>query len=93
MSSSVSIYAVKPPDAQWLAQKAVWEACEAAGVEPPAATVEFFDDCDPDPDGVATRLGSIEYPEHAALQGTNRGVNIILKDLPTGTKIVRVVWL
>jgi hypothetical protein len=48
---------VRPPDERWSKMKAAWDACEAAGVEPPEDVEEFFDGEGPDPAGLVVDIG------------------------------------
>lgn len=98
MGSSVIVTAIKAPDDVWKKHKAVWDACEAADVEPPAETCEFFEDEDPDPDGVSVFLGSLcnEYRRNKAMVGRpceyGTEVTVKLSDLPDGTTHLMVRW-
>jgi hypothetical protein len=54
MSTHVTGFA--PPDEQWAKMKAIWDACEAAGIEVPDEVEEFFGGEAPDPAGVEVDL-------------------------------------
>lgn len=56
MSMSVHVEGFRPPDDKWEAMRAVWLACENAGVRVPAAVLAFFDGEEPDPAGVTLDL-------------------------------------
>jgi hypothetical protein len=43
MGMSTHVVGFKPPDEKWRKMKAVWDACEAAGTDPPAAVSKFFE--------------------------------------------------
>lgn len=96
MSTSVYIAAIKPPDDTWRKHKAVWEACEIAGVEVPSETMDYFDDEEPDSVGVVVSLGSLGYPEGDCIREFRdenySGVEIEVSELPADTKFIRVTW-
>ena len=83
---STHAYAIKPPDERWQAMRAVWDACEAAGVEKPDEVSAFFDDEPPDPAGVVVELGALARPWSAE---DAEGLEIDLERLPKGTKTIR----
>lgn len=86
MGMSMHAYAVKPPDERWQAMKRIWDACEAAGVDPPDEVIEFFGEEPPDPAGVVTSLGAIARRWHGQ---DSEGLEVDLASLPPGTKTVR----
>ena len=43
MSMSTHVVGFKPADSKWKKMKAVWDACTAAGVDPPNEVEDFFD--------------------------------------------------
>ena len=49
------VYAFRPPDKKWRQMKAVWDACEASGVDVPGKVASFFDGT-PDDAGVKIAL-------------------------------------
>lgn len=56
MGMSTHVVGIRPPDAKWKQMKAVWDACQVAGVEPPDEVAEFFDHSPPDPSGIEVSL-------------------------------------
>lgn len=48
----VAIYGFGTPDAEYLKMKAVWDACEVAGIDPPSAVVTYFDGYPPEHAGI-----------------------------------------
>lgn len=61
MSMSTRVIGFVPPDEAWQKMKAVWDACDAAGIDPPAAVVSFFDGEAPDPAGQELELPIREW--------------------------------
>ena len=62
MSVSYSVFAImSPEDKAYKAHKAVWDACEAAKVDIPEDTLEFFDHCTPDPGGVKVYMKTNDH--------------------------------
>jgi hypothetical protein len=59
MGMSTHIIGFKPPDDKWRKMKAVWDACEAASVEPPAEVEKFFEYETPDVVGVRVTCGAL----------------------------------
>jgi hypothetical protein len=92
MGMSTHVVGFKPPDAKWRLMKAVYEACAAAGIDPPGVVTDYFGDETPDDNGVEiteealTEVGAIcawsdEYSE---------GYEIDVQKLPADVTIVRV---
>ena len=94
--SSPTLYLMgfKPPDEKWKKMKAIWDACEAAKVDPPRKVEEFFDGEPPEDTGVALELGKgydkkgldilREYSDEM-----KSGYEFDLKDLPPDVKTIR----
>lgn len=86
MSVSLNVYAFRAPDAAWLKMRAVWDACEAAGIDPPAEVEEFFDGEAPDPAGVSISLeGRLREWRGADASGFELSV----ADIPAGVQTLR----
>lgn len=43
MSMSMHVIGYQPADEQWKKMKAAWDACAAAGIDPPDEVIDFFD--------------------------------------------------
>jgi len=56
MSLTIRIEAIRSPDEKWEKMKAVWDACEEAGVSVPHEVEEYFNHREPDGSGVALDL-------------------------------------
>lgn len=95
MGMSTHVVGIRPADERFKKMLAAYEACVAAGIEPPKSVQEFFNDERPDPSGVIVDLGSYynNNGNHASVQiwrEDNRdGFEIELDKLPDGIKIVR----
>ena len=87
MSMSTHLVGIKPPDDDWLKMKAVWDACEAAGIAVPEDVEKFFDYTEPDPAGVVVDLDRGRAREWRAED--REGYELDIADLPAGVKTVR----
>lgn len=47
MSMSMHVVGFSPADEHWKKMKSAWDACVAAGIDPPAEVSNFFDGEDP----------------------------------------------
>lgn len=84
MSMSTSVIGFKPPDAKWKKMKEVWDACRAAGIDPPKEVSEFFEWMDPDPNGVEVDLPAAEWSDDG-----RAGFEIEVSKIPKGVTIIR----
>lgn len=86
MGMSTHVKGFRPPDDTWVQMKAIWDACESAGVEVPQKVCDFFNGETPDDTGmeididVASSEWRDEYRE---------GIEIDLSKLPKGLKVIR----
>jgi hypothetical protein len=64
MSMSTTLVGIKPADERYRQMEAVWNACEAAGIEKPAEVERFFLGSPPEPTGIVVEL------EHWSQGGT-----------------------
>lgn len=63
MSMSTYIIGIRPPDGKWKAMKAVWDACTAAGIDPPDEVADFFEsDFGDEPDAQGIRIALEDDP-------------------------------
>lgn len=83
---STHVYGYAPPDTKWLAMKAIWDACHAANVDPPAEVDRFFDGEAPDPAGVEVKIQHREY--RAEMQD---GIEIDVAAIPPHVTVIRFV--
>lgn len=56
MSMSTSVVGFRPPDAKWKKMKAIYDACDEAGVSIPDEVDSFFNGEPPDDAGVRVKL-------------------------------------
>lgn len=89
MGMSSSLVGVKPPDAKWKAMKAAWEACEAAGVEPPKEVADFFGGERPDPSGVVVIIRDTSAVHEFAPHDAAEGFEVDLTKLPKDVTMLR----
>lgn len=88
MSMSTSITGFKPPDEKWKKMKAIWDACEEAGVSPPEAVDKFFNRVPPDDSGVEVRIDDTVCCRRC--NGEMRtGFEVLLDKIPKDVKIIR----
>jgi len=93
MSMSTSVIGFIPPDEKFQKMLAAYQACIAAGTNPPKEVRDFFGDGDPDPAGLEIDLVMKKYkdavkPYHDEMED---GYEIDLRKLPADIKIIRVV--
>lgn len=96
MGMSMHCTALRPPDEKWRKMKAAWDACKAAGTEPPKEVDDFFDGYPPDPAGV--EVGSVgqytddkdmpPWVKNCDLEGCD-GFEIDVSKLPKDVTVVR----
>jgi hypothetical protein len=87
MSESTHVVGFRPADEKWNKMKAVWNACESAGVEIPKEAMDFFDSVAPgDRPGAEVELGE-------ALQewedDSRQGYELDVTKLPPDVKVIR----
>lgn len=92
MGMSTHVVGIKPPDEKWFAMKAVWDACEKAGVEVPDEVHHFFGDESPDPAGVVVEEEAMEKAGAFRKWQDDMcaGYEILVSRLPKDVAIVRV---
>lgn len=83
---SMHVVGIREPDEQWLKVKAVWDACAAAQIDPPAVVKEFFGSNGPNANGIETDLKAFAIDWSAA---TSVGVELVLDQLPKDITKVR----
>jgi len=88
MGMSTHVVGFKPADEKWKAMKAIWDACVAAKVAPPAEVDRFFGGVMPDPAGVEV--------DQRALTGLREwrndyaeGYEVDVKQLPPDVTVIR----
>lgn len=83
MSTSMHVEGIREPDDRWRQMKAVYDACAAASVDPPADVVEFFDGEAPDEAGIKV---SLDWGDHRIAREWRTdyqdGLEINVADLP-----------
>lgn len=84
MGMSTHVKGFVPPDERWQQMKAVWDACRAAGLEPPEEVTDFFDHQEPDPNGQ-----EVEIPHQEWKDSHREGLEIRTADIPASVQVVR----
>jgi hypothetical protein len=91
MSSSMNVIAFKPADEKWQRMKAVYDACEAAGVRAPDKVERYFGGDKPDPAGV--EVSEQELLTAGAVrewrEEMREGYEVDVTELPPDVTIVR----
>jgi hypothetical protein len=91
MGMSTHVVAFKPPGERWQQMKAVWDACEAAGIEPPDEVSEYFEHEEPDPAGV--RIERAELVTSGAVRvwtdADAQGYEVDVTKLPRDVTVIR----
>ncbi len=85
MSMSTYVVGFTPPDDNWQKMKAVWDACQVAGIPAPVQVLDFFGGETPDPAGVETELPVREW--HGGEMG--QGYELDVSAIPVKVKIIR----
>lgn len=83
---STSVVGFRPIDEKWKQMKAVWDACESAGVDPPEEVAKFFEYCEPDNAGVEVSIRDAATKWHNSYAS---GYEVDITKLPEGVKIIR----
>lgn len=95
MGMSTSVVGIRPADEHFKKMLAAYEACVAAGTEPPETVRAFFNDETPDPKGVVLRLGGMYSGNDPSVtvyhDDSSEGLEIDLSKLPKDIKIIRFI--
>jgi len=86
MSVSLVVEGFRPPDDEWRKMKAVWDACEAAGIDPPQEVADFFDGVEPDPAGITVDLEPRLRDWHGE---SANGYELTVADIPENVTVIR----
>jgi hypothetical protein len=81
---STHVVGFVPPDEAWLKMKAVWDACQEAGIPAPAEVEDFFGGEAPDPEGQTVDIAVREWSGNAVA-----GYEVAVADLPPQVKTIR----
>lgn len=91
MSMSTSIVAFRPADDEWQRMKAVWDACQNAGIPMPEKIKEFFGHEEPNEEGVVVDIqatgAAVEWNS-----GNSSGFEVDLKKIEKGVRFVRFYY-
>jgi hypothetical protein len=86
MGMSTYVVGIKPPGERWKEMKQIYDACAAAGIDPPDSVTEFFDHEPPDEKGV---IVNIDEDVTEWVDENRRGYDVRVKNLPEDIEIVR----
>ena len=95
MGHDISVWAIKPRsdgDERFMQMKAIWDACEKAGIEKPAAVLRYFMDGLPGEGGLFNLKGHPSLREMMGMSwegGVNWRVEVEVHKLPPGTEGIR----
>jgi hypothetical protein len=89
MSMSTHVVGIKPPDEKWKKMKAVYDACEAAGVSPPPEVGGFFGHEAPDKLGVMVSQKDLGNALREWRDDTCMGYEVDLTKLTPDIKVLR----
>ena len=84
MSMSTHVIGFAPPDDEWKKMKAVWDACDNAGLPIPRKVEEFFGGDPPDDAGVEVKLMVEEWRDEG-----REGYEVNLDKVPKHVKRIR----
>lgn len=84
MGMSTRVVGFCPPDEKWQQMKAIWDACEQAGMSIPHEVEKFFNWETPDEAGIEIELEPLEYATES-----REGYDIILSTLPEAIDRIR----
>ena len=92
MSVHTYVEGLRPPDEKWLKMKAVYDACEAADIDPPETVFEFFEEMPPDEKGVPVDLAEDQvWRSWSDRKHGREGIEVDVTKLPKDVTIVRFV--
>jgi DNA/RNA endonuclease G (NUC1) len=91
MGMSTHVQGFRPPDEQWRKMKAVYDACEAAGIKVPDHVWKFFEYETPDANGVEVSAKALEEcgALHKWSDDSRSGYEVDITKLPQGLTILR----
>ena len=90
MSMSTHVVGFKPPDDKWKKMKAVWDACKAAGIDPPDDVDAFFEGTAPDDQGMEVDLDGHECAvKYRPASRARDGIEVDVKKLPPDVTVIR----
>jgi len=88
MSMSMHVVGYMPADEQWIKMKSAWDACSAAGINPPDEVLDFFDESYPyDAPGKEVDLEGISAKKWS--NECSSGYEIDVELLPKNIRIMR----
>ena len=90
MGMSIHVVGFKAPDKVWENMKVAFEACEAAGIDPPKELWDFFGGEQPDDQGVSVEIeGKDAVKEYDDPSGCATGYQVEISKLPKDVTHIR----
>ncbi len=83
MSMSTHVEGFVPADEEYAKMKAVWDACDSAGIEIPEDVFDFFDEVKPTGLGMRIDLKLEDYRN-----GEDEGFKLLVSDIPKNVKTI-----
>ena len=88
---NLNVHGIRTPDERWRNMKAIYDSCEAAGVQLPEEVENYFDGEAPDPSGKLTDLADPIVTEWKDPENDEQeGIEIDLAQLPEGVTRLRI---
>ncbi len=84
MGMSTRVIGFTPPDETWRKMKAIWDSCKDAGVPIPLQVIDFFNDEEPNPNGVKVKLPVTEWKDDSS-----EGFELKVSDIPPHVHVIR----
>lgn len=88
MGMSTHVMGIRPADATFRKMRAVWDACDAAGITVPEDVLAFFNNERPDAEGVVVEIEKSTAVKRWKLRDSE-GYEVDLTKLDPTVKIVR----
>ena len=83
---STHIVGFRPPDDTWKHMKEIWDSCESVKVPIPEEVLNFFNDIEPDENGVENNLENYADEYSGDMRS---GYEIDISKLPKNINIIR----
>lgn len=90
MNMSTHIYGIVPPNDEWLKMKDAFDACRAAGVEPPSKIWDYFEGEAPDDSGILINIENNDYVVEFNSEECH-GFEVEIGKIDPKIKIIRVL--
>lgn len=85
MSMNTYVVGFVPPDEKFKKMKQIWDNCTEFNLEIPIEVDRFFDQCEPNDNGMEVKIPSNEWSDG----DMEAGLEININDIPDNVKIIR----